>query len=304
MQNIAILTDKHGKELVSHGDAWFPLAGYDELFSKFVREEVPWHWHDEIELVVVWEGSTLVELMGTEIPLETGDAILINCNQLHRLTKTSQEDCRIINFVFNPEIIGGKHDSKLYREYVHPLCTNKNVMFYKFSPDVIWERHAIHCIEEAFKHHESKNFTSELLIRSNLTNFWAILCKNKPEFLKKYERYNRDEKRIKEIIEYIHAHYNEKLSIDDLAALVGICRTECYRLFQRMLKCTPSDYILSHRLQIASKQLLYTDNTILDISMNVGISTPAYFTKRFKEQYNCTPFQFRKKNQYNLNIFL
>lgn len=295
MQNISIKTDPQGKELVEHGSTWFPLASYDEWFTRFVREEVPWHWHDEIELVVVWEGSTLVEFMGQQTHLETGDGIFINCNELHRLTRTSEEDCHIINFVFDPEIIGGKKDNKINREYILPICNNKNLIFHKFHPSIPWEKEAISYVEKAFNLYESKVFASELLVRSNLSYFWTLLCENNPEYLMKQKSLGEDENRIKKIINYIHLHFDQKLTVKDLAIIADISESECYRLFKRMLHCTPNEYVLSHRLQLATDRLKSTNESILEISMDLGFVSPSYFTKRFKERYHITPNKFRNE---------
>ena len=64
MQNYNIETDENGRELAEHGDALFPIASYDEYFSEFVLKEVSWHYHEEIEVIIVYEGSTKVEFVG------------------------------------------------------------------------------------------------------------------------------------------------------------------------------------------------------------------------------------------------
>lgn len=44
--------DPHGRELIAHGSALFPVACYrDDLFLEDVP--CPWHWHDELEAVTV-----------------------------------------------------------------------------------------------------------------------------------------------------------------------------------------------------------------------------------------------------------
>ena len=78
MQVYKLSTDEFGRELTQHGSIDFPCAGYDESFSKFLLGEVPWHWHEELEIVVVYEGSTRVEYIGGDMQVSVGEGILIN----------------------------------------------------------------------------------------------------------------------------------------------------------------------------------------------------------------------------------
>jgi AraC family transcriptional regulator len=64
-----------------------------------------------------------------------------------------------------------------------------------------------------------------------------------------------------------------------------------------MLNCTPNEYILNHRLQIAVQKLIDTDISILNLATNLGFGSSSYFSKRFKEQYAYTPNEFRSLHQ-------
>ena len=49
--------DSQGRELLEHGTVQFPVACYHDDLQE---SEVPWHWHEELEAVVVTEGCTIV----------------------------------------------------------------------------------------------------------------------------------------------------------------------------------------------------------------------------------------------------
>ncbi|WP_413699420.1 cupin domain-containing protein [Psychromonas sp. KJ10-10] len=102
MQIYNIETNHKGKELTLHGNEDFPCAFYDEKFSQFITGEVPWHWHDEIELVYVVEGRCKVQSLTGSLILEQGDAVFINVACLHKLEDIGELDCHILNFVLNP----------------------------------------------------------------------------------------------------------------------------------------------------------------------------------------------------------
>lgn len=297
MQNYVIETDENGLELRDHGDSMFPLAGYDEYFSKFLLMEVPWHWHEEIEVVIVKEGSTKVEYVDGFVEIHKGQGVFINSNTLHRLTQTSKVECRIINFVFKAEFLGGRYDSRIYNDYIKPVCSNKCFTAISFDPQVQWEKEVIEHISIAFDIYSHKNFGYELLVQSHLLNVWHLLCYHRDDLLNQTVPVTESKIRLDKIIKYIHSHYDKKLAVKDLANVADISESECYRLFKKTLDTSPNDYILNHRLQVAAIALVEGDQSILNITYDLGFGTPSYFSKKFKKHYHMTPTEFRKKYQ-------
>jgi AraC-like DNA-binding protein/mannose-6-phosphate isomerase-like protein (cupin superfamily) len=297
MQNYIIKTDESGQELIDHGDTWLPVAGYDEYFSKFVLNEVPWHWHEEIEFIIIYEGSIKVEYVDGYTNLDQGDGIFINSNTLHRLTQIGNIDCHIINFVLKPEFLGGRYDSRIYREYIKPICNNKALSTIKLSPTIPWGQKSINKIIEAFNAFTSSTFGYEMVVRTNLTEVWGLICINQPNVFKNSNPITESRKRISKIIKFIHNNYENKLTIRLLAGVADISESECYRLFKKTLQTTPNDYILNHRLQVAAIKLVDSDETILNLTYELGFGSPSYFSKKFKERYSYTPRKFRHTHQ-------
>lgn len=293
MQNFIIETDKNGLEMNSHGDSFFPLAGYDEYFSKFVLKEVPWHWHNEIEMVIVIEGSTKVEYVNGSVEIKEGEGIFINSNILHRMTQTSLVDCHIINFVFKPEFIGGRYDSRIYNDYIKPICSNHSLSTIKLTPKTNWETSIIEKIKKALEIYTEQTYGYEILIQSMLLDTWYTLCTNQQHLLKLPIPTTESKTRLDKIITFIHCNYNKKIAVKDLASIADISESECYRLFRKALHMTPNDYILTHRMQVAVVKLIETNHSVLTIAYDIGFGTPSYFSKKFKQQYNMTPKDFR-----------
>lgn len=56
---------------------------------------------------------------------------------------------------------------------------------------------------------------------------------------------------------------------------------------------TPYQYIVSVRLKESKKRLIGTSNTIEDIALNCGFSTPSHSINCFKNDMEMTPGEFR-----------
>ena len=104
----------------------------------------------------------------------------------------------------------------------------------------------------------------------------------------------KSSERAKEILTYIHAHYNERFAIEDIAKHIGISRSECFRCFKRFTNKRPVEYINEYRLQKAAMLLRETETSVTDIFATCGFENASYFSKVFKEKYKMTPLQYRK----------
>lgn len=297
MQIYKIETDEDGRELTTHGASDFPCASYDEWFSKFFGGEVPWHWHDEVEIVLVVEGSTKVECIGKSDILNAGEMIFVNAGALHKLTKYSEGDCHILNAVFNPQMIGGLSFSRIYKKHVLPVLNNKQLLSYKFSANTTWHQEVINTLKHAFLVWQQDSSDYELVMTMALMQFWHLFSQNEPGILANTHVSSSNEKRLHTLLSHIHGNYTEGLSVPDMSAAANISESECYRLFRNALKTTPNNYLLDYRLRMAAQLLVESDKAITQVAYDVGFNCPAYFAKKFKLAFEKTPKNFRQESR-------
>ena len=107
--------------------AWhrrLPIACYhDDLQA----EPVPWHWHEELEVLVVSEGMILATAGGEKFRLEKGEGLFINAGVLHGDWPLNAGSCRLHSMVFHPRLVGGNPDSVFWQKYLQPLLTDPSV---------------------------------------------------------------------------------------------------------------------------------------------------------------------------------
>ena len=113
--------DENGRELNAHGTAAFPIACYHDQLE---IDPVPWHWHEELEVLVVTEGTVLAAAGGEKCALPVGDGIFINAGVLHADWPASAVPCGLRSMVFHPRLVGGSADSVFWQKYLQPLLTD------------------------------------------------------------------------------------------------------------------------------------------------------------------------------------
>ncbi len=88
---------------------------------------------------------------------------------------------------------------------------------------------------------------------------------------------------------------NPDLSVDWIASKMGLERSQFYRKIKALTNYSPVELIRRLRLKKARTLLTSTDKSISEIGYEVGFSTPAYFTKCYREAYGETPSEARAK---------
>ncbi len=86
---------------------------------------------------------------------------------------------------------------------------------------------------------------------------------------------------------------NPDVGVDDLAATMGLGRSQFYRKIKALTNFSPVELLRQMRLKRARTLLTTTEKNISEIAYETGFSTPAYFTKCFRDAFGETPTDLR-----------
>ena len=100
--------------------------------------------------------------------------------------------------------------------------------------------------------------------------------------------------RFKKIVEERLSDSN--LSVEDLAANMGLSRVQLYRKVKALTGSSPVDLLRKARLAQAQKLLQETTLSVSEIAYQVGFASPSYFTKCYKDEFGTVPGEVRKPN--------
>jgi AraC-like DNA-binding protein len=91
----------------------------------------------------------------------------------------------------------------------------------------------------------------------------------------------------------VDARYAEPITMDDLAAVAGLSRSHFSRMFTRTFGESPRSYLQTRRLERAAALLRYTDRSVADICVMVGLRSVGSFTTSFARVYGKPPAAYR-----------
>ena len=98
--NCGIPSTPQGRELVQHGSALFPIACYEERLTCY---SVPWHWHEDFEYILAYEGTVTVGVDKKRICLAEGEGVFINSGVLHAVEFAAEGPSALRSGVFQPD---------------------------------------------------------------------------------------------------------------------------------------------------------------------------------------------------------
>ena len=295
--DIAVAQDLH--ELTKHGTPIFPCAGYDEDPGKYLVGNIPWHWHEELEIILALEGDTIVLSGETEYLLHPGEVIFVNSNVLHKLKRGQKNTpCRINSLLFMPEFVSSFPQSIIQQRYITPLVRCATLAEVVLRPDVPWQKEAIQRFIEAFDAFVSDRYGYEILVQVALMQMLLTILENLQDRVCETDlMQNKDSVRIKQMLGYIHEHYAEPLTVAQIASASSISESECYRCFRKVLDASPIDYLLQYRIRAAAGLLSGSDMSVSDICFATGFNSPSYFAKVFRQELLVSPRKYRAMHQ-------
>lgn len=96
-------------------------------------------------------------------------------------------------------------------------------------------------------------------------------------------------------VEYMHGHYRENITVSDMARLLNTSESNFYSIFKSATGKSPIKYLNDVRLSLACGMLFEPGKSIAEIAEEVGIPDQFYFSRLFRQRYDLSPMQYRKR---------
>ena len=288
-----ILTDENMMETIRHSTSAYPFQFYYDNLALFDFHCIEWHWHVEFEFVYVEKGTAVFCVGEKQVTLETGQGLFVNSKILHRFY--SKEGAVIPNFVFIATFIAPQ-SSLIYKKYVEPI-EHSTLEGLTFLPEIPWQADVLHVMEKIVKVQKEEK-DAELKTSFLIQELWYLIYLHVEEtkLEEKKEDFTSSQARLQLMMQYIHKHFGEKISLEDIAEQAVVSKSTALNLFRRYLHDTPVHYLLKYRLQESASLLVTTQKKVIVIAQNVGFENVDYFCKMFKKYYKMTPTEYREKH--------
>lgn len=293
-----ISVDHTMQELKKHGTRDFPFQVYFNNFLRYREQLESWHYHGEMEFSLVLKGEFECGLNDQRYYLKEGDGIFVNSDVLHRYhVLRKYEESESISILFLPQFLSGGRENLIYRRFVEPVAKDDGMQGEPLRRMISWQAEILDCLMEIYRLSQNEDWITPLSMKNKLCTAWELFIRNRRQSGDLSPRSASDilyEQRAKDILNYIHKHYQDPVEIADIARQLHISRTECFRCFQKITGESPKSYLNGYRIRQAMGRLEQTEESITDICFSCGFNHMSYFVKRFREYTGMSPGKYRK----------
>ncbi len=257
--------------------------------------DYPWHYHYEYELTYIPKGQGLRYVGNSVENFFNDDLVLLGSNLPHCWINESgyhkQSPNAIVIYLkeefFNKTWLRSC-EFKAIRDLLE--LSEKGVKFDQVVASRLKER----CLELPMLPPLQKFILlMQILQELSETSRFRLLCEQK--FSCDLDRCNSD--RINIVYKYIDDHYQEKISLADVAEQLYMSPEYFSRFFSKTMKKTFFEFLNEYKISKSCKLLIETDKPISDICYDSGFESIPFFYRQFKKFKNCQP------RQYRLNYF-
>ena len=251
------------------------------------------HYHNYYELYFFIGNNMQYFIDNNVYDIECYNIVLVDTLCLHRTLYTKHSKGERILVLINPNIFLQIKNSNI-KDRIEQLFKNKIVRF--DNPIIL--QHTMDSLNRLIYHANSPESTwkreKSLFVLTELLLSFLELPPKCFEY-EKNEPSNPKEKHVYNIIDYLTNHYSDNITLDKLSSEFYIDKHYLCHIFKEITGLTVIGFLNTKRLSEAERMLLYTNLSITQICQNIGFNSMSYFIKLFRNNYHCSPSEFRKR---------
>jgi len=251
-----------------------------------------WHYHKEIELLVILRGNFEIIIEDQTYSLNDYHCLLIGPNELHRdrFKNWDQLEYIVLQFdlaqYFDPSTMPYM---KLFLECPTPLSQ----LNYIFLEHPQAKSDIIQAVTEIDREMSASALGFELAVSMLMKRILLTLIRYDTKCILRQPS-NPNVLRFKPVLDYIDQNLSSKIEATTCSKLVNLSYYHFLKSFKQTMNMPFIEYVHLQRIKRAERLLLTEDWSIEEIASHVGFSHPGHFYRTFKKYNECSPKQFRQ----------
>lgn len=277
--------DSYYEKVAIHHDFPAMMFYFNEETMKDVQTKdwIPPHWHRSIELSYVKKGNITLCINHQEKVIHAGEFICVNSGMIHELKHNSNSTCEVMMVILSYSFfkkVCKEFDQHLFHINKENEAFDRLVAIYEDLITLYVKKEPYYTLQINAKIYEIVYLLMRYFIDDEISN-------EVDNF--KLQRHF--------ILDYIEEHYQENLSLKNLASISHMSEEHFSHSFQKIFGINFKKYLTEYRLFQSYNDVVYSNLTIQSIALRHGFSNTKSFITEFKKVYKITPHQYRKLYQ-------
>lgn len=257
--------------------------------------DTPWHFHPELELVLVVQG-TGNRFVGDHISsFKPGDLVLLGPNLPHwyrndaaYYEESSAQEAESIVVQFNHDFLGSAFFTLPETAAIRKLL-DKAVMGVEIYGNTREKVTAMMYAMRGTQHMERLLQLLSMLHTIAGAEEYNLLSNQGATGTNV-----RDSERINRIYEYVMQNFTEPIYLKEVSSIVNMCPSTFCRYFRKRTRKNFTFFLNEIRIGYACKMLIEEDLSITEICFMSGYNNVAFFNRQFKAIKKKTPLEFKQ----------
>jgi len=252
-----------------------------------------WHYHPELELVLITNGRG-TRFVGDSVQnFQTGDLCFLGANLPH--TWVSDPSVKTVGYVliqFLPVFCG-----KDFFKIPETQSLSQLFMRAKQGLQISGEAHEQVAKKMISLHRKPSGSFLQLIEFMEILNTIAESKYCYPIALSGLEPSHNlsAHKKLHQVLELIHSDTHGSLTQSDVAEKIRLSPQAFSRFFKRAMGKTYMEYLQEFRISKVCRALLETDKNITEVAYELGFDNLSTFNLTFRKLKGVTPTQYRKQ---------
>ncbi|ANE45321.1 hypothetical protein SY83_02100 [Paenibacillus swuensis] len=253
----------------------------------------PWHYHKELEFILVRQGH--LECLTTEqvYTLNQGDVLLLGSSQLHHTRKIG--DQTLDHIVLHIDLESYYEPAMMmYFPYFSELHAPLSVLNYIFQENQLVKEEISRTILLIYEEMHTKTIGYEMAANMHVRQLLLLLLRSDHGLkLRGYDR--MDAAIFRQVTDFIDDHLSDKIEMERVCSLVNMSYSYFSRYFKQAVGMSFTEFVNLKRIKKAERLLVTKKSSITEIASLVGIENMAHFYKLFKRFNGCTPKEYMNR---------
>jgi len=250
-----------------------------------------WHYHKQLELLLILDGQLDVYLEAERITLTKDDIIIIGASELHRDHSNEPLNYIVVQFDLEHFFDQGSISYMRYFSETHTPLSKVNYIF-KQKEEV--KKSIASAIVQILHETSTKKRGYELAVSILIKQILLLLLRNDTDkVLAEQEPF--DQVRLKPVLDYVEEHLTDRIQVEEVCHIANMSYYYFVKYFKKSIGFSFTEYVNYRKIKRAERLLLTKDLSIAEIGERIGMTNMAHFYKMFKKYNDCSPKQYQKK---------
>ncbi|RCX09866.1 AraC family transcriptional regulator [Anaerobacterium chartisolvens] len=251
------------------------------------------HWHPELELMLVYEGSVVMGKNSECRELKKGDIAFCSGGDIHYYDSKGKHST-ILTIVFRPELISNIVNLSKDEQATITFLDNLAVEAIKLDNSIVNQMRT--CLDSIYKEMSGHKQDYDIFVKADLIKLFALFSRHIPRSAFELDgdmASPRSVKLIQGAMKYIESNYSHDISLNDISQHLKISPFYFSRIFSNVTGLTYKSYLNKIRIEKAHNFIETTSIPITDIAYECGYNSLRTFNRAFKELKGYTPSSLR-----------